>query len=192
MIIPPPLAASAASFPVSQPSMIAPASSTGVSGHGFKCPVLAPGRLGPLQRALKAAQRDSTSGLVGDDASGRETGGSMRRQLSNRDPQPADRSHEVWALATTCGYVMGADSMCPSISRARVAVTADRMSEMLALYPHGTRSARPHLKKHSPTGKRQSRVARWTRAPPSKRFARSNECSGNSAREAELLDELIE
>ena len=130
----------------------------------------------------------------------KQTEGRMRRQLSrtpyvertNRDPRPTDRSHEVWALATTCGYVMGADSMCPSISRARVAVTADRMSEMLALYPHGTRSARPHLKKHSPTGKRQSRVARWTRAPPSKRFARSNECSGNSAREAELLDELIE
>ena len=71
----------------------------------------------------------------------------MRRQLSGTpyvertkcDPQPADRSHEVWALATTCGYVVGAASVCPSISEARIAVTADRMSEMLALYPDGTR-----------------------------------------------------
>ena len=71
----------------------------------------------------------------------------MRRQLSetpyvertNHDDQPADRSHEVWALATTCGYVVGAASVCPSISEARIAVTADRMSEMLALHPDGTR-----------------------------------------------------
>src|SRR5690349_19499064 len=65
--------------------------------------------------------------------------GSLYVERANRDRRPADRSQEVWALATACGYVIGAASMCQSISEARIAVTADRMSEMLALYPDGTR-----------------------------------------------------
>jgi hypothetical protein len=42
-------------------------------------------------------------------------------------------SGQVAALATAFGYVLGAASMCPTIDEARIAVTADRLAEILKL-----------------------------------------------------------
>jgi hypothetical protein len=58
----------------------------------------------------------------------------------DRDSRVTDgRAEEARALATACGYVLGAASMCASISEGRIAVTAGRIAETLRLYGEETR-----------------------------------------------------
>ena len=55
------------------------------------------------------------------------------------DARPDDRSEQVEALATACGYALGAALKCHSIAEERLLVAADRMVEMLQRLDHGTR-----------------------------------------------------
>ena len=50
-----------------------------------------------------------------------------------------DRSEDVEALATACGYALGAALMCHSIAEERILVAADRIVEMLRRFDDGTR-----------------------------------------------------
>jgi hypothetical protein len=45
-----------------------------------------------------------------------------------------NRAEDARALATTCGYVLGAALMCPSIADERILVAADRIIEMLRVF----------------------------------------------------------
>jgi hypothetical protein len=56
-----------------------------------------------------------------------------------RDARSDDRSEQVEALATACGYALGAALKCHSIAEERLLAAADRIVEMLRRFDDGTR-----------------------------------------------------
>jgi hypothetical protein len=55
------------------------------------------------------------------------------------DTRTDDRLEEVEALATACGFALGAALMCHSIAEERILVAADRIVEILRRFDDGTR-----------------------------------------------------
>ena len=70
---------------------------------------------------------------------GHPLSGTLYFELPSADARRNDGAAEARALATTCGYVLGAALICPSIAEERILVAADRIVEMLRLYNGRTR-----------------------------------------------------
>jgi hypothetical protein len=61
------------------------------------------------------------------------------REAPRGDGRANDRSGDVEALATACGYALGAALMCHSIAEERILVAGDRIVEMLQRFDDATR-----------------------------------------------------